>query len=119
MEVAVLSKQPNHQSKILSFVCHQHIWFPSPFTLSSYMYVFVNKMRKKALSAFIDQMTKELGSPVGLRLRGIRVCALLECVCVWGGGGVKGVPLTLKFDRATLLFLKIYMRHEAYRHGEK
>ena len=28
-------------------------------------------------------------------------------------------PLTLKFDRATLPFLKIDMRHEAYRHGKK
>ena len=26
-------------------------------------------------------------------------------------------PLTLKFDRATLAFLKIDMRHGAYRHG--
>ena len=27
-------------------------------------------------------------------------------------------PLTLKFDRATLPFLKIDLRHEAYRHGK-
>ena len=28
-------------------------------------------------------------------------------------------PLTLKFDMATRPFLKIDMRHEAYRHGQK
>ena len=28
-------------------------------------------------------------------------------------------PLTLQFDRATLLILKIDMRHEAYRYGMK
>ena len=28
-------------------------------------------------------------------------------------------PLTLEFDRITWSFLKIDMRHEAYRHGKK
>ena len=38
---------------------------------------------------------------------------------IWMVAGVGVGPLTLKFDRATLPFLKIDMRHEAYRHGGK
>ena len=41
-----------------------------------------------------------------------------QCRPTETGGGEVG-PLTLRFDRATWSFLKIDMRHEAYRQGKK
>ena len=90
--------------------------FPLLFPLVKFM--FLNKTSHTDSANVMNVSRSTLSTTTNFTSKALTVYIACSYITVPQGRLCMG-PLTLKFARATLPFLKIDMRHETYRHGKK